>query len=260
MEPGSRVRLRDRIADQVCGWDKAAAEEELAKNRQRLEELQYKLYADGRRALLVVLQGIDGAGKDSTIRHVMTAFNPQGCTVVSFKAPSAEELKHDFLWRIHGNVPRAGEVGVFNRSHYEDVLVVRVDQLVPRAIWSARYEQINEFERMLVANGTHVVKCFLHISKDEQRRRFESRLRDPHKRWKFDPKDLDKRAQWDEYREAFEAALGQCSTEHAPWHLIPSNHKWFRNLAVSRILVRALEKLPLRFPKPAFDPRKVRIR
>jgi PPK2 family polyphosphate:nucleotide phosphotransferase len=259
VKPGSRPRLRDEDADRTFGWDKEAAEQTLDKNRKRLEELQYKMYADTRHAVLIVLQGIDGAGKDGTIRHVITAFNPQGCTVTSFKAPSAEELRHDYLWRIHANVPRRGEVGVFNRSHYEDVLVVRVDDLVPKAVWSERYGQINEFERLLSVSGTHVIKIFLHISKDEQRKRFESRLQDPHKRWKFDPDDVAKRAQWDKYREAFEAALARCSTEHAPWHLIPSDRKWFRNLAVSQILVNELEKLPLRYPKPTFDPKKIKL-
>lgn len=259
VQPGARPRLRDQDAARSFGWDKAAAERALQQNRERLEALQYKMYADGRHAVLVVLQGIDGAGKDGTIRHVMTAFNPQGCTVTSFKAPSSEELKRDFLWRIHANVPRRGEVGVFNRSHYEDVLVVRVDELVPRALWEARYEQINQFERMLSENSVRVIKFFLHISKGEQRERFEARLRDPHKRWKFDPADLAKRKQWDEYREAYEAALHRCSTEHAPWYLIPSDRKWLRNLAVSEILVRELGKLPLRYPKPAYDPKKIRL-
>ena len=257
--PGKKARLRDSDADRTCGWDKARAEQALRKNRERLEQLQYKLYADGRYSLLVVLQGIDGAGKDGTIRHVMTAFNPQGCTVVAFKAPSSEELKRDFLWRIHANVPRRGEVGVFNRSHYEDVLIARVNALVPREVWSARYEQINQFERHLAANGTRIVKFFLHISRDEQRERFEARLRDPHKRWKFDPADVAKRAQWGEYREAFEAALHRCSTAEAPWYLIPADRKWFRNLAVSQILVAELERMRLRFPRPAYDPKKIHL-
>lgn len=259
VKPGTHPRLGDSRADEVHGWKKDAAEAALKKNRERLEELQYKMYADGRHAVLVVLQGIDGAGKDGTLRHVISAFNPQGCTVTSFKAPSPEELKHDFLWRIHANVPRRGEVGVFNRSHYEDVLVVRVDELVPREAWEARYEQINQFERMLSENGVRIVKFFLHIDKDEQRERFQARLDDPEKRWKFDPADLAKRGKWDDYTKAFEAALHRCSTAHAPWYLIPSNRKWFRNLAVSQILVQELGKLPLRYPKPGYDPKKMRI-
>jgi PPK2 family polyphosphate:nucleotide phosphotransferase len=259
VRPGARPKLRDKVARVSLGWDKASAEQALEKNRKRLQELQYKMYADARHAVLVVLQGIDGAGKDGTLRHVMSAFNPQGCTVTSFKAPTAEELKRDFLWRIHANVPRRGEVGVFNRSHYEDVLVVRVDNLVPRPIWSARYDQINDFERMLTKNRTRIVKFFLHISKEEQRERFQARLDNPDKRWKYDPADVEKRAQWKEYGEAFEAALHHCSTEHAPWYLIPSDRKWFRNLAVSQILLNEMETLPLRFPRPSFDPKKVRL-
>jgi PPK2 family polyphosphate:nucleotide phosphotransferase len=259
VRPGSTPRLEDKDASRDLGWNKEKAERALEENRERLAALQTKLYADGHHAVLVVLQGIDGAGKDGTIRRVLTAFNPQGCNVTSFKAPSAEELRHDYLWRIHQRVPARGEIGVFNRSHYEDVLVVRVSELVPHDVWSARYEQINEFERMLSANGVHIVKFFLQISKDEQKARFEARLRDPDKRWKFDPDDLAKRKQWDAYREAFEEMLARCSTEWAPWHLIPADRKWLRNLAISQILVQTLEKLPLRFPEPSYDPAKIRI-
>jgi PPK2 family polyphosphate:nucleotide phosphotransferase len=208
----------------------------------------------------VVLQAIDGGGKDGTVRHVMTAFNPQGCTVTSFKAPTALELRHDYLWRIHQQVPPRGEVGVFNRSHYEDVLVVRVDNLVPKPVWTERYDQINAFERMLGANGVHVVKFFLQISKDEQRRRMEDRLREPAKQWKFSPEDLAKRKQWDDYQTAFEDMLTRCGTDEAPWYLIPADRKWFRNLAVSQILASELGKLPLQFPKPKYDPSKIRVR
>jgi PPK2 family polyphosphate:nucleotide phosphotransferase len=232
----------------------------LEENRKRMGELQFKLYADGRFALLVVLQAIDGGGKDGTVRSVFTAFNPQGCTVASFKAPSTEELRHDYLWRVHKRVPPRGEVGVFNRSHYEDVLVVRVDNLVPEEVWSLRYAQINDFERMLSENSVHVVKFFLHISKDEQRLRLEQRLHDPTRQWKFGPEDLEKRKQWDAYQSAFEDALTRCSTKWAPWYVIPADRKWFRNLAVSQIVVNELGKLPLRFPKPAFDPSKIRVR
>jgi len=260
VRPGSRVRLLDRNAGRVFGWNEDGAERALKLNRDKLEELQYKLYADGRFGLLIVLQAIDGGGKDGTIRKVMTAFNPQGCTVTSFKEPSKEELKHDFLWRIHKRVPPRGEIGVFNRSHYEDVLIARVSKLVPKDVWSRRYEQINEFEAMLRRNDIHIVKLFLHISRDEQKKRLEERVREPHKRWKFDPSDLEKRKQWNDYREAFEAMLARCSTQHAPWYMIPADRKWFRNLAVSEILVRELEKLKLRFPTPSYDPRKIRIR
>jgi PPK2 family polyphosphate:nucleotide phosphotransferase len=258
--PGTPLKLQDRNANQDFGWNEEDAKRALRANRERLEELQFKLYADGRFPVLIVLQGIDAAGKDGTLRHVITAFNPQGCTVTSFKAPSAQELRHDYLWRIHRHIPGRGEIAVFNRSHYEDVLVVRVDNLVPRPVWSRRYDEINDFERMLLANDVRVIKFFLHISKDEQKKRFEARLRDPAKQWKLNPADLEKRKQWRVYREAFEAMLEKCSTSWAPWHVIPSNRKWFRNLAVSQVLVQELEKLPLRFPKPEYDPAKVRVR
>jgi len=260
VRPGARPQLQDRKANRDFGWNEEDAGRALKMNRQRLEELQFKLYADGRFPVLVVLQGIDGGGKDGTIRHVITAFNPQGCTVTSFKAPTAQELRHDYLWRIHQHIPARGEIAVFNRSHYEDVLIVRVDKLVPHAVWSRRYEEINNFERMLAANEVRIVKFFLHISKDEQRKRFAARVRDPAKQWKFDVADLDKRKQWDAYRKAYEAMLAQCSTEWAPWYLIPADRKWFRNLAISQILVQELAKLPLRFPKPAYDPTKIRIK
>ena len=259
MRPGTRPRLPDRAANRTCGWERQAAESELQKNRERLSALQYKLYADHHYAVLVVLQGIDGSGKDGTIRHVCSAFNPQGCPVTAFKAPGAEELRHDYLWRIHNKLPARGEVAVFNRSHYEDVLVVRVDGLVPRSVWSRHYGQINDFERLLVANQVRVIKFFLHISKDEQRKRFTARLRDPKAQWKFDPADLKKRKQWNAYRKAYEAALAKCSTAFAPWYVIPADRKWFRNLAVSQILVKELEKLSLHFPKPSYDPAKVRV-
>jgi PPK2 family polyphosphate:nucleotide phosphotransferase len=259
IKPDKRVQLSEGRADSVLGWEQKHAEELLIANRERLEKLQYKLYADGRFALLVVLQAMDAGGKDGVLRHVMTAFNPQGCTVTSFKAPSSDELRHDYLWRVHQHVPRRGEVGVFNRSHYEDVLIVRVNELVPRREWKQRYDQINDFERMLSANHVSVVKIFLHISKGEQRRRFEDRLREPDKQWKFNPGDLPVRKQWDQYRHAYEDALRRCNTKWAPWYWVPSDHKWFRNLAVSEILCDALESLPLRYPRPDYNPARVRI-
>ena len=259
VEPGKRASLRDKDAAETFGWTKEEAAPLLEKHREQLRELQYKLYADGRFAVLVVLQGIDAGGKDGTCRDVISAFNPQGCSVVSFKAPSTEELKHDYLWRIHRQVPPRGEVGVFNRSHYEDVLVVRVANLVPKEVWSARYDQINRFERMLTENNVVVVKIFLQISKDEQLERFKDRMKDPAKQWKFSLEDVEKRKQWDDYRLAFEDALSECSTKPAPWHVIPADRKWFRNLAVAQILVTELTRLPLRFPAPKFDPAKVRI-
>jgi PPK2 family polyphosphate:nucleotide phosphotransferase len=260
VRPGTRPRLRDHDADRAFGWKEAEARSALKANRKRLEELQFKLYADGRFPVLIVLQGIDGAGKDGAIRDVITAFNPQGCTVTPFKAPTAAELEHDYLWRIHKHVPARGEIGVFNRSHYEDVLVARVDALVPRAVWKRRYAEINRFEQLLATNGTRIVKLFLHISSREQKQRFIDRVHDRRKQWKFDPADLEKRKQWKAYRQAFEAAVARCSTAWAPWHVIPADREWFRNLAISQILVQELEKLPLRYPRPAFDPAKIRIR
>jgi PPK2 family polyphosphate:nucleotide phosphotransferase len=258
--PGKRIALDRKLAESTPGIEeREEADAEFAAAHQHLGELQYKMFVDGRFGLLIVLQAIDGGGKDSTIRRVFSAFNPQGCTVTSFKVPSAEELRHDFLWRIHKAVPARGQVGVFNRSHYEDVLVVRVDKLVPKQVWSARYEQINVFERGLDANGIRVVKFLLHISKDEQRKRLEDRLRDPTKLWKFDPQDLEKRKQWDEYREAFEDAVAKCNTAQAPWFVIPANLKWYRNYAIARILVETLKEFPLQWPKPKVDPRKIRI-
>ena len=257
--PGARFRMRDDDAARAFGWTREEAEAATAENLARLSELQYKMFADGRFAMLVVLQAIDGGGKDSTIRRVFSSFNPQGCTVTAFKAPTAEELGHDFLWRIHQHTPRHGEVAVFNRSHYEDVLVVRVENLVPEAVWSRRYAQINDFEAALAAGGTRAVKLFLHISRDEQKLRFQERLQERSKQWKFDPADLDKRARWDDYRLAFEAAISRCSTEGAPWYVIPADRKWFRDFAVSQVLRQELERLPLRWPKPEFDPKTIRI-
>ena len=259
IESKKDVHLKDKEVDRTFGWDEASAVQALTDNRHQLEDLQYKLYADRRFGLLIVLQAIDGGGKDGTCRHVMSAFNPQGCTVSSFKAPTSEELRHDYLWRIHKKVPPRGEIGVFNRSHYEDVLAVRVQNLAPKAVWSKRYDQINDFERMLGESDISVVKFFLQISKDEQKRRFQARLDDPGKNWKFEPADLKSREKWGDYRKAFEAMLTNCSTEAAPWYVIPADHKWFRDLAVSQILVHHLEKLPLKFPKPNFDPASIHI-
>jgi PPK2 family polyphosphate:nucleotide phosphotransferase len=225
-----------------------------------MAELQELLYASKKRALLIVLQAIDAGGKDGTIRHVMSGVNPQSCQVTSFKAPTAEELGHDFLWRIHQRVPIKGFFGIFNRSHYEDVLVVRVHDLVPKAVWSRRYDYINGFERVLDDGGVTILKFFLHISKDEQKKRFEDRLRDPAKMWKATLQDLEERKLWEKYRKAFEDAISKCSTEVAPWYVIPADRKWFRNLAVSEVIVQTLEAMDLKYPKPAFDTSKVVIK
>jgi PPK2 family polyphosphate:nucleotide phosphotransferase len=255
-----RVRLKDSDANRDFGWDEQRARDEAARLAGELAELQYKLYADGRFGVLVVLQAIDGGGKDSTIRHVFSAFNPQGCNVRSFKAPSAEELRHDYLWRVHQHVPARGEITVFNRSHYEDVLVVRVDELVPREVWKARYQQINDFERLLCQCNIQVVKIFLHISKAEQRRRFEERIKEPSKQWKFAAEDLAKRSQWSAYQQAFGDMLGRCNSAAAPWYVIPADRKWLRDLAVAQIMRQTLKGLSLRFPPPKFNPRTTRVK
>jgi PPK2 family polyphosphate:nucleotide phosphotransferase len=253
VSPDSKVRLSDWDANDTAGLKKDKAEELLERNIKRMGELEYRLYAEGHRSLLIVLQGMDAAGKDGTIRHVMTGLNPQSCHVTAFKVPSAEEQAHDFLWRIHHAAPGRGEIGIFNRSHYEDVLVVRVHNIVPKEVWSARYEQINHFEKFLTLNGTKVLKFFLHISKDEQRRRLLSRVDDPAKNWKITPADAAERRCWKEYHRAYEDALSHCSTKTAPWFVIPANKKWFRNLAVSQIIVEALEEMDPRLPKPPPD-------
>lgn len=260
VKPGSRVRLADWDPAWTAGiQDKKAAEKRLEKNTERLAELQHRLYADNRYALLVVLQGMDAAGKDGTIRHVMSGVNPQGCRVTSFKAPTPVEADHDFLWRVHAEVPAFGEVGIFNRSHYEDVLIARVRKLVLESVWSRRFGQINAFEKMLAQNRVKVVKFFLHISKEEQKERLVKRLKDPSRNWKFNPGDLEERKLWGAYRKAYEEALSRCSTPWAPWYVVPADHKWFRNLAVSQILVETLESMDLRFPKPAKGLSRVRV-
>jgi PPK2 family polyphosphate:nucleotide phosphotransferase len=247
--PGTAVRLTDfDPAYAEKGRGKESAKEEVRENARRMADLSYRLYAENRRALMLVLQGMDTAGKDGTIRTVMQGINPQSCQVVSFKQPSHEELDHDFLWRIHQAVPRRGNIGIFNRSQYEDVLIVRVHNLVPEAEWQTRYDRINDFERLLTEGGTTIVKCFLHISKDEQRERLQARLDTPEKRWKFSKGDLDERELWDDYASAYEAALTRCNTEYAPWHIIPSNRKWYRSLVVSRLLLRTFEELDPQFP------------
>ncbi len=230
-----------------------AVANELMDYSQRLSELQGLLYAENKHALLIVLQAMDAGGKDGTIHHVMSALNPQGCSVVSFKVPTPDELAHDYLWRVHQHTPRKGQITVFNRSHYEDVLVVRVHELVPKATWSKRYNEINAFERLLVNSGTTIVKFFLHIDKDEQLKRFSDRLEEPGKQWKISESDYTEREYWDDYQAAYRDALSKCSFEYAPWYVIPANHKWFRDLAVSQILVETLEGLEMKYPQPTVD-------
>jgi PPK2 family polyphosphate:nucleotide phosphotransferase len=254
VKPGSKVDLSKVDAgfrDKHESHEQALPEIEAYD--QKLHDLQYLMYAEGKRSLLICLQGRDAAGKDGTINHVLTAMNPQGCTVTGFKVPSKEEAAHDFLWRYHKATPEKGHVAIFNRSHYEDVLVVRVHNMVPKGVWSKRYEHINNFERLLADNGTHILKFYLHIDAEEQLERFKTRIMDPARHWKISEGDYAERPFWDAYTEAFQDALSQCSTEHAPWFIIPSNHKWFRNLAISSIVSEALESLGMKFPEPTVD-------
>lgn len=261
VRPGKQIRLSRVSASDDAGFaDKTDARAHLEADLERLRELQQLLYADGRFALLVVIQAMDTGGKDGTIRHVMSGLNPAGCVVTSFKAPSSEELSHDYLWRIHKAVPARGMIGVFNRSHYEDVLIVRVHKMVPREVWSKRYRQINEMERMLDENGVKILKFYLHISKSEQARRLKARIDDKGKNWKFSSADLDERKLWGKYQAAFEDAINECSTKWAPWHVVPANKKWARDCIVARAMVGALEELPLRWPKSKIDLSRVVIR
>lgn len=259
IKPGSKVKLSGvdpGFKDKFTSKDQTR---ELTRHHlARLQELQEVLYAEHKRSLLICLQAIDGGGKDSTIRHVFGAFNPQGCKVASFKQPTNLELDHDFLWRAHRDVPAKGEITVFNRSHYEDVLIVRVKNLVPKSVWSKRYDHINALEKYLAENDTHILKFFLHISKDEQLKRFRERLEDPSKQWKISEADYTERERWDEYMEAFEDMLSKCSTRPAPWFVIPANYKWFRDLAVSQIVMNHLEGLRMKFPPPAVDLKEIR--
>jgi len=260
IEPGTRVNLeRHDPADFSAFSDRSAAEQQSAKNGTIINELQDRLYAEGSRALLVVLQGTDTAGKDGTILHVFRETGPRGVTVTAFRRPSEEELAHDFLWRAHLACPRRGYVGIFNRSHYEDVLAVRVRKLVPREIIEQRYEQINAFEKMLSENGTKILKFMLHISKKEQRERLQARLDDAKSRWKFDPGDLGDRKLWDEYQSAYEIMLNKCSTRWAPWHVIPADRKWARNAAVAAIVRETLEAMNPKYPKPAWNSREFKV-
>ncbi len=260
VEPGTRVKLGDIDADDTNDYnDKTAAEAKLAEDVKRLTVLQDRLYAENRRALLVVLQAMDTGGKDGTIKHVMSGVNPTGCEVTSFKAPSEEELDHDFLWRIYRRLPRRGNIGIFNRSHYEDVLVVRVHRLVPPEEWKPRYDQINRFEQLITDMGTTILKFYLHIDKKEQKRRIRERLDDPDKQWKFTAADLAERRHWEDYQEAYEDAISKTSTPWAPWHIVPANKKWYRNLVVARTIVKTLEKMDPRPPRSEIDPHAVRI-
>jgi PPK2 family polyphosphate:nucleotide phosphotransferase len=241
VEPGKRVRLKDVDPDDTGKLSRDKAEPRTLKLNNQLTDLQEMLYAAADSSVLIVLQGLDTAGKDGTIRHVMGAFNPNGCRVESFKVPTPAEAAHDFLWRIHIATPARGMISIFNRSHYEDVLVTRVHKLVPKSVWEQRYNQINEFEELLAESNTLILKFFLYISKDEQRARLEAREADRSKAWKLSSSDWPEHELYDDYIEVYEDALNRCSTEHAPWFVVPANHKWSRNLAVAQTIAEALE-------------------
>jgi len=251
IEPGERVTLGDHEPADTGEYNgPETTDRELVALTRRIAELQECLYAEDQRSLLVVLQGIDAAGKDSTVKHVFREANPQGCRVYAFKEPSSEESAHDFLWRYHQHTPAQGMIHIFNRSHYEDVLVVRVKELVAEERWRSRYDSINDFERILVREGTTILKFFLHISPERQLEKFRDRLELPHKHWKFSANDLKERRNWDAYHEAYDDALSLTSTEWAPWYLIPADRRWYRNLVVARVVAGTLEQMAPRYPEP----------
>ncbi|MGO9135483.1 MAG: PPK2 family polyphosphate kinase [Methylovirgula sp.] len=259
VEPGARIKLAHVDPDEHGSYQEEEAEAELAHHKERISVLQRRLNADGSQALLIVLQGIDGAGKDGTCWHVINSMDPEGVGVTGFKEPTAEEKRHDFLWRVHPHAPAKGDIAVFNRSHYEDVLVARVHNLVPKKIWSQRYDFINEWERLIATETkTTVLKFFLYISKDEQLRRFKDRLDAPERQWKISEADYKEREYWDDYIDAFEDVFAKCSTQDAPWFIIPSNYKWFRNLAVAKIIADALDDMNPKYPPPHVDLAEIR--
>lgn len=254
VEPGGKIKLADIDPAEHGAYSEAEANAELARHKEKISVLQRKLNADGSQALLIVLQGIDSAGKDGTIWHVINSMDPEGVRVTGFKVPTAEELKHDFLWRVHPHAPAKGDIAVFNRSHYEDVLVARVHKLVPKKIWMPRYDAINQWEGLIHTDAnTRILKFFLYISKDEQLRRFKDRLEQPDRQWKISEADYKEREFWDDYIDAFEDMFAKCSTDIAPWFIIPSNNKWFRNLAVARIIADTLEEMNPKYPPPRVD-------
>ena len=260
VRPGKKIKIAELPADSTGDFkDKKSASEPTKDNLKKLAKLQDVLYAQAKHAVLIVLQAMDSGGKDGTIKHVFSGVNPQGCNVTSFKAPTPRELAHDYLWRIHYATPARGMIGIFNRSHYESVLVERVKDLVPPKVWGKRYDHINNFERELADEGTTIIKFFLNISYDEQKRRMERRLADPTKNWKFSPDDLKERKRWDHYMDAYQDALHKCSTEWAPWYVVPADHKWFRNWVVSDTIVRTLETLDLQYPPPLKNADKFKV-
>ena len=254
VKPGHRLKLK-RIEAGFKGHHETeeAAAVEIEHYRQKMAKMQSLLYAEKKRSVLIVLQALDAGGKDGTVNHVFSVLNPQGARVVGFKQPTAEELAHDFLWRVHPHVPIKGEIAIFNRSHYEDVLVTRVHKLIDKEAWEDRYKRIRDFEELLARNGTHILKFFLHISAEEQLARFAQRLEDPQRNWKISESDYAERAYWDDYIAAFEDAITATTAKHAPWFVIPANHKWFRNLAVSQIIADTMEDLHMAYPKPTVD-------
>jgi len=255
VSPGAKVKLKDWDPDDNRGFDggKDEAQSTLARLNQELANLQEVLYAEHKQKILVLLQGMDTSGKDGVIRNVFEGVNPQGLRVANFKVPTPTELDHDYLWRVHQQTPGRGEIVIFNRSHYEDVLVVRVHELVPEAVWKRRYDQINDFERLLIEEGTTILKFFLFISKDEQKKQLQERIDEPDKRWKFNPGDLEERKLWPKYIEAYEDVLSRTSTEAAPWYIVPSNQRWFQRLVVASVLVDKLKNLKMSYPQPQED-------
>lgn len=254
LEPNQAVSLSSIVTDgKEYHSNRKQAEKEFKDLRKEFRELQARFYAEDKRKLLIVFQAMDAGGKDGTIRSITQGVNPQGVIITSFKAPSKKELAHDYLWRVHKAVPARGMIGIFNRSHYEDVLIVRVANLVPEAVWRPRYEQINNFEELLASSGTTILKFYLHISKEEQRERFQERIDIPEKNWKFSFEDLEKRKQWDDYMAAFEEMLQKTTTDTAPWYIIPANQNWYRNLAIERVVVDTLRRLDPQYPPPEGD-------
>jgi PPK2 family polyphosphate:nucleotide phosphotransferase len=256
--PGEHISLRNIKTSYKGPYQKHKGLDKVEKLSDNMGDLQQRLFAERKRSLLIILQALDAGGKDGVIKHVIGSMNPDGCHVANFKEPTQQERAHDFLWRIESQTPARGEIAIFNRSQYEDVLIVRVHDLVPKSVWSQRYDQINDFERRLVANGTHILKFFLHISKEEQLERFEQRLDDSAKRWKISEADYSEREYWDDYLRAYEDALARCNTDAAPWFVIPANHKWFRDLAISEIIVSSMESMNFQVPQPTVDVEEIR--
>ena len=256
---GHKIKLSKIDANETCGITKEKAVERFCELCEKVDELQEILYAEHQRSLLLIFQAMDTGGKDGVVKSLCGSLNPAGLEVKSFKAPSQVELEHDFLWRAHKATPGKGMIGVWNRSHYEDVLIVRVHKLVPKKVWKARYDQINRFEETLTENGTTIVKFMLHISKEEQKKRLQARLDRPDKWWKFNPNDIKERVFWNDYQQAYQDAIKCCTTDWAPWHVVPANHKWARNLFMADLVLRVLKKMDPRYPKLSFDPKTIKI-